>query len=137
MKSPLNVVKERFGDKEKLVAAVEKLAKGDLWLDRVNDAKGLASVSNAKLLRLHDTLTVAAKEFGSRGKLVDAILALQNRQKDTGLRARLEGQPLPRLLDTHRAAARRASKAKAAPAAAPKKKLARSRKAQAKAAASK
>jgi hypothetical protein len=136
MKSPLSVVKERFGDKEKLVAAVEQLAKGDLWLARTNEDKGLASVSNAKLLRLHQVLSTAAKSFGSRAKLIDAILDLEGRKKDAGLRSRLEGHPLPRLLDAHRAASRRAKRRAAAPApvkAAPKAKLARSKKAQAKA----
>jgi hypothetical protein len=39
--TPLSVVKERFQSKEKLVAAVEKLATEDLWLGRVNAVKGL------------------------------------------------------------------------------------------------
>ncbi len=133
MNSPLNAVKERFGDKEKLVAAVEKLAKSDLWLDRVSDVKGLSRVSNAKLLHLHDTLSEAQKNFGSRAKLVETILELENRKKDDGLKARLEGQPLPRLMEAHRAAKKRAAKRAAAPAPAKKKKIARSRKAQAKA----
>ncbi len=130
---PLSAVKERFGDKEKLVAAVEKLTKSDLWLDNVNDVKGLSRVSNAKLLHLHDTLELAQKEFGSRAKLIDSILELENRKKDEGLKARLEGHPLPRLLDQHRAAKKRAAKRAAAPAPVKKKKVARSRKAQAKA----
>ncbi len=134
MSSPVNVVKERFGDKAKLVAAVEKLAKSDLWLDRVNDEKGFSRVSNAKLLHLHDTLSAATKEFGSRAKLIDAILELDNRAKDKGLREKLESRPLPMLLDVHRAAKKRAKVRAAAPKAAPKKKLARSKKAQAKAA---
>lgn len=134
MKSPLSLVKERFGDKEKLVAAVTALAKGDLWLDRVNADKGLERISNAKLLKLHDALSHASKAFGTRGKLIDAILELEGRKKDAGLRTRLEGHPLPRLLDQHRAASRRSKRKSAEPKAAPAKapKLARSKKAQAK-----
>jgi hypothetical protein len=141
MKSPLTLVKERFGDKEKLVAAVQALATKDLWLDRVSEEKGLAHVSNQKLLKLHTALSAAKQQFGSRAKLVEAILGLENRAKDSGLKARLDGYSLPALLDTHRAATRRAksAKAKAASAkpAAPKKRLLRSKKSQAKAAASK
>jgi hypothetical protein len=140
MKSPLSLVKERFGDKEKLVAAVTALSKSDLWIDRLNESKGLDHVSNLKLLKLHETLTQATKTFGSRAKLIDAILDLEGRKKDAGLRARLEGHPLPRLLDAHKAAARRAKTAKAAAPKAEKAKapkLVRSKKAQAKAKAAK
>lgn len=124
-KTPLSLTKERFASKDKLVEAVQKLATEDLWLDRVNGAKGLARVSNAKLLRLHDILTSVKKDFGSRGKLIDAILTLEKRSKDAGYKTRLEQYPLPRLVDLHGAASRRAkraeAKAKAAPAPAKKK----------------
>lgn len=133
-KSPLATVKERFESKDKLVAAVQKLATKELWVERVSEAKGLAHVSNAKLVRLHDALQSAKERFGSRAKLIEAILELDKRIKDEGFKARLEGYPVPRLLELHRVAERRASKptpAAAAPAA--KKKAARSRKAQAKA----
>jgi len=140
--SPLQAVKERFGDKQKLVDAVKALATSDLWLDRVSDVKGLAKVSNAKLLRLHEMLSGVKKDFGSRAKLIDSILSLEKREKDAGLRGRLETFPTPRLVDLHASAARAAKKAKAAgpkkqakPAA--KKKTARSKKAKAKAAAAK
>jgi len=100
-KSPLASTKERFDSKEKLVQAVQKLATEDLWLDRVNETKGLGKVSNQKLLRLHDVLSDAKKRFGSRQKLIDAILELAKRSKDQGYATRLGGYPLPRLLDLH------------------------------------
>ncbi len=135
-KSPLATVKERFETKDKLVAAVQELAGDALWLDRVNEAKGLGRVSNAKLLRLHQILADAKDRFGSRGKLVESILTLENRTKDEGYKGRLELLPLPRLMDLQRSAERRAKRLSALPAApAKKKKPARSRKAKAKAAA--
>ena len=79
---PLKAVKDRFGDKQKLVTAVKDLATDELWLGRVNDDKGLESVSNSKLLRLHDTLSRVKKEFGSRAKLIESILTLSKRGKD-------------------------------------------------------
>lgn len=109
-KSPLTVVKERFGDKAKLVLAVEKLATKDLWLDRVNADRGLGMISNQKLLRLHAALEDAQKRFGTRAKLIDAILALESRSKDAGFKARLEKYPLPRLLDLEAAAQKRKKK---------------------------
>jgi hypothetical protein len=136
--APLQAVKTRFGDKAKLVAAVTALTTDELWLGRLNDEKGLAKVSNAKLIRLHDVLSAVKKDFGSRAKLIEAILKLQKRDKDAGMKAKLEGYPTPRLVDLHGSASRRskaaAKKAQAKPAAPKaKKKTARSKKAQAKA----
>jgi len=107
-KSPLAIVRQEFGDKAKLVAAVSAFAKGDLWLDRVSKKKGLERVSNRKLLRLHLTLTEAKDRFGTRAKLIDAICELAKRSKDAGFRKRLEAHPVPRLLDAWKSATRRA-----------------------------
>jgi len=138
-KTPVQLVTERFQSKEKLVEAVTKLATAELWLDRTNADKGLARASNAKLLRLHATLEDAKKRFGSRDKLIAALLELEKRVKDAGYKARLSEFSLPRLIDLHDAAARRSKRAekkakpaaKAAKAAKPAKK-ARSKKAKAK-----
>jgi hypothetical protein len=119
--TPLSVTKERFQSKDKLVEAVQKLATDDLWLDRVSSAKGLARISNAKLVRLHEILSQVKRDFGSRAKLIDAILTLEKRVKDTGYKIRLEKFPLPRLLDEHRSASRRSKRAEAKAAAKPAK----------------
>jgi hypothetical protein len=117
-KTPVSLVKERFESKEKLVAAVQKLATQDLWLDRVSSVKGLGRVSNAKLVRLHDALTDAKSRFGSRDKLVSSIVELKKRVKDKGFASKLAAYPLPQLLDLHAAAERESKRAaKAAPAA--------------------
>lgn len=139
-KTPLAEVKARFETKEKLVEAVEHLATDELWIDRFNEVKGLVSVSNQKLLRLHAILSEVKERFGSRAKLIDAILDLERRPKDQGLREKYATYPTPRLLDLHRGATRRAKLAAAAavrrPAAAAtsvaKQKTSRSKKAQAK-----
>jgi hypothetical protein len=118
---------------------VTKHATAELWLDRTNADKGLARASNAKLLRLHATLEDAKKRFGSRDKLIAALLELEKRVKDAGYKARLSEFSLPRLIDLHDAAARRSKRAEkakpAAKAAKPAKsaKKARSKKAKAKA----
>jgi hypothetical protein len=106
--SPLARVKDQFGDKEKLVASLEKLTSDDLWVSRTNQSKGLAHVSNAKLLRLHAVFTEVKAKFGTREKLIDAILELEKRSKDAGLRQKLLAWPVPRLFDAYRSAARRA-----------------------------
>ena len=106
-KTPLSRVKEQFKDKASLVAAVEKLAGTELWVARTNKDKGLAHVSNAKLLRLHTTFTAVKEKFGTRDKLVSAVLELEKRAKDTGLLHKLSEWPVPRLWDAYRSAAKR------------------------------
>ncbi len=138
-KSPLARVNEQFGDKEKLVAAVQKLGGDDLWVARTNENKGLAHVSNAKLLRLHSVLSEVKEKFGTREKLVDAILELEKRTKDAGYKQRLSAWPVPRLYDTYRSTAKRHGVATAAGAAktAAKPAAAKAKKAPAKKAAAK
>jgi hypothetical protein len=108
MKSPLAIVKEKFESKEKLVAAVKKFVDDDkLWVGRTSKEKGLEHVSNAKLLRLHETFTAVKKQFGSRDKLIAAILDAENRAKDAGLKKRYEAYPVPRLFDLYKSVAKR------------------------------
>jgi hypothetical protein len=105
--SPLTQVKDRFKDKSGLIAAVRELCTDDLWVGRLEEHKGLDCVSNRKLLRLHGVLSEVKSKYATRGGVIDAILKAEKREKDTGYRARLEGQPTPRLLDHARAAAKR------------------------------
>jgi hypothetical protein len=105
-KSPLSIVKERFGDdpkkaKEKLVAAVKKVAGKDLWLDRLNEEKGLQHVSNRKLLHLEEVLGAVSKEVGSRDKLIVEIAKLQGRAKDEDYKTRLVEESTPSLWDRY------------------------------------
>jgi hypothetical protein len=131
-KTPKQIVTERFKSKEELVKAVQKLATSELWLDRTNGEKGLEHVSNAKLLRLHAVLENTKKRFGSRDKLVQAILTLEKRSKDEGYKSKLSQHPLPRLIDLHDAAARRVKRTANVAKPIKKAKQARSKKAKAK-----
>jgi len=139
MKSPIASVKDKFGDKAKLVAELEKFTKDDdLWVARTNKNKGLAHVSNAKLLKLHATFTAVKEKFGSRAKLIDAIAELEKRAKDEGFKKRLGGYPVPRLYDMYKSASKRNApkgEAKKAEKKAPAKKAAAPKKAAAKKAA--
>ncbi len=119
-KSPLAIAKETFGDKAKLVAAVEKFTGEDLWIGRTNKDKGLAHVSNAKLLRLHTTFSAVKEKFGTRAKLIDAILTAEKRTKDAGYKARIEAFPVPRLWDMFKSLEKRNKPAKPATKAAAK-----------------
>src|SRR5450432_4228522 len=107
-KTPLSIVKEQFGEKSKLVEALEKLTGDALWVARTNASKGLAHVSNAKLLRLHATFTAVKEKFGTRAKLIDAICDLEKRSKDEGFKARITAYPVPRLWDLFKSSEKRA-----------------------------
>jgi hypothetical protein len=48
------------------------------------------------------------EKFGTREKLVDAVLEIEKRAKDTGLREKLSGWPVPRLFDAYKSAKKRA-----------------------------
>jgi hypothetical protein len=105
-KSPLSIVKERFGDdpkkaKEKLVAAVKKVAGKDLWVRRLNEEKGLEHVSNRKLLHLEQVFEAVSKAVGSRDKLIGEIAKLQGRSKDEDYKTRLAGESTPSLWDRY------------------------------------
>ena len=136
MKNPLAALKDKFGDKAKLVAELEKLTKDeDLWVNRLNANKGLAHVSNAKLLKLQATFAAVKDKFGTRAKMIDAIAEIEKRAKDEGFKARLGGYPVPRLWDMYKSAAKRngaaakSADAKTKKAAAPKKAAAAPKKA--------
>lgn len=137
--TPVGRVKGQFESKAKLVSAVQALATPALWLDRVSADKGLAKVSNGKLLRLHAALSRTKEQFGSRDKLIGAVLTLGKRTGDEGYKARLAGYPLPRLLDLHDSlnkSGAKSSAAKAKAAAKPKaQRVTRTKKAREKAAA--
>ena len=97
-KSPLAAVKDRFGSKQALIEAVQKLMSDKLWIDRLDTDKGLDAVSNKKLLHLHDVLARLQKDLGSRAKLIEAIAQGLRHAKDAGYIAILERYPTPRLL---------------------------------------
>ncbi len=121
--SPLQKVKERFGDaqdpdrtesrvaaKDELVKAVMVFVKkGDLLDDDFSD-KGLERVSNRKLLKLLELAETVSEEFGSRSALIDATVELEGRAKDADYREHLEGFRLPQLYDHYQTARRRSDR---------------------------
>ena len=112
MKNPLAAIKDKFENKAKLVSELEKITKDeDLWVSRLNSNKGLAHVSNAKLLKLHATFAAVKEKFGTRAKMIDAIAEIEKRAKDEGYKSRLGAYPVPRLWDMYKAVAKRAGAA--------------------------
>ena len=58
------------------------------------------------------------EKFGTRDKLVSAVLELEKRSKDTGMQHKLSEWPVPRLWDAYRSAAKRKRRCGFAPKAA-------------------
>jgi hypothetical protein len=120
-KSPAQIVKEKFNEKSKLVEAVQQFVNEDLWVGRENKDKGLARVSNAKLLRLLDTFTAVKAKWGSRAALIDAVVDAAGRSKDAGYKSSIANWPVPRLYDAYKSLTKKsAPKDKAAKPAAKK-----------------
>lgn len=116
-KSPLSRVKEQFGSKEQLVDALVGLPEGVLERsDTDKDAfkKRLQSAANTKLLRLHEVGKAVKDRFGSKAKLVDAILTQMNRGKDADYRTKLTQLSLSKLFSQVTALERKAKREKAA-----------------------
>ncbi len=123
-KSPLALVNEKFGGKDKLVETLVGLLETDATKEDLRSR--LLGVSNAKLLRLHDVAN-AVREAGGREKLIANATAAMNRAKDKDYSAKLGKLPTKRLYDVTSVAQRRAKRAETkkasakAPAAAGKK----------------
>ena len=119
MKSPLAIVKDKFGDKSKLVEAVKAFNTEELWLGRTSagqgggEGRGLQHVPNAKLVRLHAVFTEVKEKFGTRAKLIEEILTAQKRSKDGDLKKKLETYPVPRLFDLYKSVTKAVKKAEA------------------------
>ena len=108
-KSPAQIVKDKFGDKNKLVDALKQFVNDDLWVGRENQDKGLARVSNAKLLRLLETFTAVQAKWGTRAKLIDAVVEASGRTKDQGYKASIQNWPVPRLFDAYKSLTKKAA----------------------------
>jgi len=112
-KTPLQRVKEEHGGKEKLAdRLVDLIERGDE--DKAELRKRLLAAANSKLLRLHKVFSELQGRFGSKDKLVDALLELMKRSKDQDYRTKLSGMTPGRLLDLYRAQQRRTKAAQAA-----------------------
>ena len=57
------------------------------------------------------------EQFGTRAKLIDAVLVAEARTKDEGYKSRLDAFPVPRLYDHYKSAKKRADRAAKAAAA--------------------
>ena len=111
-KTPLQLVKDRYGSKDKLIDALASLVQPDEGESADEHKKRLKHVSNAKLLHLV-SVAEQAKQLGGRDGLVDKILELKGQPKDHEYRDKLKTLSLGRLVDLTQSL-QRAAKAKKA-----------------------
>jgi hypothetical protein len=111
-KSPLAVVKDKFGGKDKLVDKLVGLLESDESKEQMRER--LLSVANSKLLHLYDVASAVREAYGSREKLLEAAAGALGRGKDKDYIAKIEIYSTARLLDVTRSAEKRARRAKGA-----------------------
>jgi hypothetical protein len=110
-KSPLAIVNETFGAKDKLVdKLVGLLDRGDESKDDLR--KRLSTAANTKLLHLHKVATEVKEKWGSHDALVKDVAKALGRTKDKPFVDRLAAYSDARLIDLARATERRSKRAK-------------------------
>jgi hypothetical protein len=115
MSTPLQIVKDKHGSKEKLVETVVGLVEPIEGESTEDHKRRLRNASNAKLLHLV-TVGERVKEIGGRDALVKKVLELKGQPKDHEYADKLRKLSLGRLLDLLGSTKRRAAgKAKKAP----------------------
>jgi len=99
-KTPLQMVRDRYGSKEKLVDELMGLIKRPADLPKDKLKQKLLAQSNKKLMALHDREQLVKDKFGNRDKLIDAIVGSQGGKKseDKSLRKRLTSRTTGQLI---------------------------------------
>ena len=114
-KTPLQVVNEQHGGKEKLVdKLVGLIEKGEEGAEEIKER--LRNVSNQKLLRLVAVAETVKEKYGSTEKLTQVVADGLGRAKDADYVKRLGSYSPARLLDLAKSLAKKA-RGKGAPAA--------------------
>jgi hypothetical protein len=104
-KSPLQLVKDKFGSKDKLVDELLALLKRPAETTKEQFKKLLKAQSNRKLISLLEREKSIQAKFGGREKMLDALVEARMgkaRKEDKGYRAHLEALTNGRLFDLAR-----------------------------------
>lgn len=106
--SPLAIVKEQYGSKDKLVAKVAGLIEPQDGESNDDFKSRLKHVANSTLLHLVE-VGEKAKELGGRDKIVARIAELRGQAKDHHFTDKLKARSLGQLVDMLASAERRAA----------------------------
>jgi hypothetical protein len=96
-KTPLQMVNEHHGGKEKLVDKIVGLMETDE--DKGELKQKLLTAANSKLLRLAGALETVKSKYGTHAKLAEAVAAERGRAKDADYVRKLGEYTSTRLLD--------------------------------------
>jgi hypothetical protein len=109
-KSPLQIVKDKYGSKEELINKLTGLIEAGEDESEDDLKARLKHVANAKLLHLVE-VGEKVKELGGREKLVAKVAELKGKTKDKDYAKRLGSYSLSKLLDMQRSLSRKSKKA--------------------------
>ena len=102
MTTPLHTVTEKFGSKEKLISELVGLVQKNEDESESELSARLMRVSNRKLLVLHERESTLKARFGSRDKLISALVEKKLGRADADLQTKLADYSTGRLLSMAR-----------------------------------
>lgn len=101
-KTPLQLVKDEFGSKEALASKLLPLLERPEDEDKDEFERRVRTASNKKLLRLWTAEAAVKDQFGSKDKLIEAIVKAKFLGANPDYAARIAKYTKTRLLDMHR-----------------------------------
>lgn len=109
-KSPLQIVKDKYGSKDKLIEAAAKVLEPAQGEEKEEFEARLKFVSNAKLLHLVDVAERITK-LGGKPAVAQAVADMRKQGKDKDFVRKLGESSMSTLLDMHRSLSRAAKQA--------------------------
>ncbi|GAB4294377.1 MAG: hypothetical protein Kow0090_09070 [Myxococcota bacterium] len=100
--TPRETVAEKFGSKESLAKKLSDRIGRPEGVTEADFVRRLKRQKNSKLLRLYRIAEVVEKEFGSKEKLVEAILQTHGHTNDGDFKKKLMTYSISRLYDLKR-----------------------------------
>ncbi|MFT6397428.1 MAG: hypothetical protein ACJAYU_002181 [Bradymonadia bacterium] len=101
-KTPLQLIKDEFGSKEALANKLLPLLDRPADEDQGEFERRIRTASNKKLLRLWAAETAVKDQFGTKEKLIEAIVKAKFNGTNPDYAARIVKYTKTRLLDMHR-----------------------------------
>ena len=101
-KTPLQLVKDEFGSKEALANKLLSVLDRPADEDQDEFERRIRTASNKKLLRLWKAEAAVKDQFGSKDKLIEAIVKAKFNGANSDYAARIAKYTKTRLLDMHR-----------------------------------